>query len=578
VASGGVPLRERSAGAPDRALVRRALVAAATLVLVVVGSMWAAYRRPLLDGNLVAVTALRNPTGYQTYGPLANRATDWVARSVADVVESPAMAPRQVARVVRQDRPSLSQRFGLAGRPATVIAGEVHFDGVGPQLHVRVMDMRRGGRAWIIPPISVQTAAPESAIDELGERATGAVMVLLNPGQAEWFPVASTPPTYQAYTEYMRGFSAARPWDAGAHFARAAELDSTFTWALLEAASPGRMLDRSRAHDLVQELEAKRSQLNRLQNAVLSSLSAMEDGDRQGHHQAMAVAAQLAPRRFLMDYAASARSLNRPRLSLDLLDRVDAQLPQTRLASTWSFRTDLLHQLGRYDEELALTRSAREILPLDMNILAKLVRARAAVGEVKAVLALVDTALSLPNPGQHTAGALMLGAAQELRAHGHLEPSLEMAQRAVDWYKAMPAAFTNRTSWHEIYLAAGLYQGGKLDEAQAMYEELLRKDPSWRIGYYGSLGAIAARKGDSEAAEKYIRAISDLEVPADGEAYEVGMERARIAVLLGDAERALVYLREGYRGGQGADLHADLDFETVLANDPGFQEFVRPKG
>ena len=52
--------------------------------------------------------------------------------------------------------------------------------------------------------------------------------------------------------------------------------------------------------------------------------------------------------------------------------------------------------------------------------------------------------------------------------------------------------------------------------------------------------------------------------------------QARIVALLGDPECAVRSLREAL-GGQGRDLHMDADFQGLLS-DPGFREFLRPKG
>jgi hypothetical protein len=66
---------------------------------------------------------------------------------------------------------------------------------------------------------------------------------------------------------------------------------------------------------------------------------------------------------------------------------------------------------------------------------------------------------------------------------------------------------------------------GELDEAQALYEELLKKNPSWRVGYDGSLGAVAARKGERPAAEAYLDALATVQVPAEAQPSRRGRSR-----------------------------------------------------
>ncbi len=55
--------------------------------------------------------------------------------------------------------------------------------------------------------------------------------------------------------------------------------------------------------------------------------------------------------------------------------------------------------------------------------------------------------------------------------------------------------------------------------------------------------------------------------------------RARIAALLGERERAVSLLRDGFAQGRsyGAYLHAEYDLEP-LRGYPPFEELLRPKG
>jgi tetratricopeptide (TPR) repeat protein len=429
---------------------------------------------------------------------------------------------------------------------------------------------------WAIPPILVHPELPDEGLAEAGQRAAGAVLALRTPRLAEWFPVATAPPTFDALVAYLQGFGEARVWDSGQHFERAARLDSTFTWALLEASSMGRMMDRDRANAIVAALTEKRERLNPLQNAVLNAHVARVAGDYNAYYQAMGVAAGLAPERFLGDYARSAWGVHLPRRALRLLDQLDAQNPSADLAPSWSFRAELLHELGEHSQELDLTRRARSLMPRSWGALAAQVRAFAALGEVDGVWALVDTALSLPFGVNSNPGTVMIQAAEELRGHGQPVPAGELTRRAIEWFRN--ASPTPGPAWVDDRLAYALYLGGEWDEAEALYRKAIEAHPSWRGEYLGWLGAIAAHRGDRAGAEEYLGALARVEMPAEGEAYQVAFSRARIAAQLGDPERALAFLREGYRGGQGVDLHTDVDLQSLIERHPGFKEFARPKG
>ena len=78
--------------------------------------------------------------------------------------------------------------------------------------------------------------------------------------------------------------------------------------------------------------------------------------------------------------------------------------------------------------------------------------------------------------------------------------------------------------------------------------------------------------------EGYLDALSRLAVRSEAQPEDVGRSRARIAAALGETERALAFLREGYGGGQGIDLHTDIDFQPAIEANADFREFVRPKG
>jgi Flp pilus assembly protein TadD len=115
-----------------------------------------------------------------------------------------------------------------------------------------------------------------------------------------------------------------------------------------------------------------------------------------------------------------------------------------------------------------------------------------------------------------------------------------------------------------------------LDEAERLFTELAAEFPQ-TVNYLGYLGAIAARRGDREGAERTAGQLRDWEQP-----YIRGwhtMWRARIASLLGDEATAVTLLREALAQGRGygPELHADLDFQP-LWNFPPYQQLMRPKG
>jgi len=126
-------------------------------------------------------------------------------------------------------------------------------------------------------------------------------------------------------------------------------------------------------------------------------------------------------------------------------------------------------------------------------------------------------------------------------------------------------------------LAQSLFEAGRWEEARAIFEVLAAEDPAnWQV--QGYLGALAAHRGDRAEAERISTWLARLEAP-----YLFGRhtyQRARIAALLGEDERAVVLLREALADGLRSlafQLHRDPDFES-LRHYPPFQELARPRG
>jgi hypothetical protein len=100
----------------------------------------------------------------------------------------------------------------LAGAPssvraAMVVAGDFTRVGNTLQFHVSITDMRRAGKPWSLALITARVGAPEQAIDSARPRVIGAIAALQHPIHAALFPLATSPPTYEAYQEFLEGMT-----------------------------------------------------------------------------------------------------------------------------------------------------------------------------------------------------------------------------------------------------------------------------------------------------------------------------------------------------------------------------------
>jgi len=245
------------------------------------------------------------------------------------------------------------------------------------------------------------------------------------------------------------------------------------------------------------------------------------------------------------------------------------------LGAVWiSLYGDSLHMLGRYENELEQARRGREQFAEDADIRSSEVSALAALGRVDEVDRVLQeiAAAQLRN---WTPGEAMLFAAAELRAHGHREESMQLANRAVAWYRSRLAKEAVPESWQRS-LAEALFWAEQWRDSQALYEKLVAGG-SPEVKDLGMIGVTAARAGDRATA---LRVAGELEhLDRKWLFGEQTWHRAGIAASLGEKEQAVELLREAFAQGQpyGAYLHRSLALEP-LWDYPPFQDLLRPKG
>jgi len=187
----------------------------------------------------------------------------------------------------------------------------------------------------------------------------------------------------------------------------------------------------------------------------------------------------------------------------------------------------------------------------------------------------VDESLLLPNEDFITAATVMSNASAELRAHGHRQPSIALADRAIEWWQSRPPEEA-ATIQNRMGLALACYQAERWADAESVFRALVAEDPQ-DIESLGYMGSLAARRGDREKAMAISASLEGRAVRPQlgGDAYR----QSRIAALLGDREGAVALLREAVARGWAYDvwLHQDMDLES-LRGYPPFEEFARPRG
>jgi DNA-binding SARP family transcriptional activator len=573
----GTPLRRRSRGWRGTLIVTAAAI---TSVVVPAGLMRAVADRSARDPRLIHVARIENRTADPSLDEVSRLATEWIARSVADVMES-TTAPLLHARVrvvgLEERGRDVLRDARERTQPGIVVAGEFYEEAGRLRFHVRISAEEPNSATWTIPALFARRDSLDSVLRELSERATGAVDALLDPDLTAWFPLAAEPPTHAALVAFVRGQNAPTRAEAADHYERAAVLDTTFAWARLSAARFRMGSDPATSRAILDGLNARRDRLTPLTVHILESTIATMEDDRVALYRATTAAARLAPSRFLPAQAMSAYALHRPRQALAILDRIESTGERrSGLPTHWPIRAMACHEAALYRDELALARRVRSEPLNQLSGLYHEVRALAALRRTRQVLDRLDATLSVQPDPYYSPGGIMLLAATELHAHGDPAGSRIALQRAIHWLRNnRPMQLDTLT--HTYDLALALYMAGEWQEAETLLRVVAAGwPPTQRATISGQLGAIAARRRDVTAARQFLALLDSLETPTYGPIYEIGLARARILALLGDAEAAVRSVRETV-GGQGLDLHADIDFDAIRDH-PAFRELTRPKG
>lgn len=592
-----VPARGLFAGRRGRRIALAGGVVAAAAIGVVL-----AVRRPAsgLNDRRVVVAVIENRTGDTTLDNLGHMAADWVTQGLAQTGLVEVVPSMSVIMASGEHAPGHLDAAGLRalGRETgagTVVSGAYYrqADSVRFQVQISAAD---GRLLRALEPVAGPLAQPLRAVETLRQRVMAALATLFDSRLSRWASMASQPPNFQAYQEFIAGLDRFVQFDmreAIAHFERAATVDTTFRLPLIFAANAYMNVGEWAAADSTgHALERYADRFAPLDRSYLAWVLAMCRGDGVEALRAARAMANLAPAsEALYLVAEDAMALNRPREAVAALEALGPDRGFTRgWWVYWYNLTNALHVAGDHNRELKQAVEGVRRFPDSPPIRATEVRALAALGRVEDVKRRVAASLSLPPGEGWTPADVLLLAGVELRAHGHAAEAETTLEQARDWLATRPAA--QAAEAHQIRVALVDYLAGRLSDAQREFQHLAargapgRSDSlatvhvmgdAWdRLDYLGYLGAIAARQGHRDEALRVDQALARVQRP-----YVFGRPtvwRARIQALLGERDAAVALLREALARGypQAFALHADLAFESLRDYAP-YRELLTPK-
>ncbi len=539
-----IPDAERSARTPR--LTRRLTLTAiaAAMCLGFVPGVHRFFRTiAVMDTRRVYVAWFENRTGDPALGQIGGIARDWVSQGLEQsgvvAVASAARAedvirPGQSASAEGREPAAQAARLGAG----TMVSGAYYKVGNTLRFHVQISDVGRGEVLDAFDVTGGTTTDPSAPVESVRQRTVGSLASLVDPRLASWVRVASRPPTYDAYREFVTGQSI---WgsdhrQALIHFLRAAELDSTFYAARVEAAILHRLLgDCDRTESIARELDAVRDRLAPYEYHVLDEQVAQCEGDwERAYRQARAVA-DVRPRSAFLEYSLALQSMQLGRFgeAKALLDHHTLEMGVAEVGPNYAIVYAQLSTVrGDREKGLDVVRWLRARYPGYGPAWAMEVTFLARAGRVEATERLADTMVATPLEPRAAVVNGLRRAAASFAACGDTAAAHRLLGGAL---AALDAALSGRAARERSDRAAVLYELGRLDEAKVLWTQVLTSD-SGNVDARGYLGLIAAQRHDTAAAA----AIDAwLEEARPRYVFTRTMYRARIAALLGKREQAL---------------------------------------
>jgi DNA-binding SARP family transcriptional activator len=519
----------------------------------------------------VLVVPFDNHTGEPRYDAVAMLFADYITQTLAQSglvqVADPLTGYLAARPTVRthgsgSDSGPYPQAAAAAAAATLVVTGAIGADAAGAiVVHARVHDVASGTLLSVVGPMSAGGDVMTAVMD-VRSRVLGALATIVDDRIAVLRTAAGTPPQYEAYHEYMLGLDPFVRHDYAAaipHFARAAELDTTFLLPVFWSIFAHRNTDNHRTADaLIEQLQLRRERLAPVERHGVDYFEALRRNDAMLALASVRRAAALSPgSHWSYLHGLTAFAADRPREAVAAFAALQPGHGWLGdWVGYWTVLTAALHRAGEHSRELAAARTARAHQP-DNRLLAALeLRALAALGRVGDVQAAAPMLFDV-SPERTALGPVSL--AMELRAHGHPGAADSLLARYVGEQQRRLDSHRGRGGSDAFNLAVGLYRLGRVEEARAHFDEIARSTPGWLMNE-GWRGVAAARMNDRGAA----LAARSLLLAADDPRGAARLFLARIASLLGEVDEAAAVVRASLQ--TGAVIGAP--FPLVWHHDP----------
>ncbi len=554
-----------------------------------------------LAGNRVLVAPFVNETGDPSLDALGRMAADWITEGFSRVdglavVPGTALLAMDRARRAGDSVPVLLDAMARETGATMVLSGSFYRTGGTLHIQARLTDASTTTLLRPVETVSVAIDSVESGVATIRERMLASMAPLMD--STTHFRFANTPPSYEAYGDFLRGFEHFVDGDATTAltlFERAAQVDTTYRMAQLAAAiARSNLGDVRGAYATVIDLKQARDRLGPVEQGTLDMLDGLLRGDLPAVYSAVSRTSRITPGS-IIEYmvAETARRLNRPQEALRVLRGLNPERGELRgWRAYWREMSYALHMTGDYAGVLAMTRTQRVRYPDSEELLAAEVRALAALGEADSVHVLLSSVDVSPGALRSSVGVMYRVAAEEMLLHGDSARAARCAERAVAWYevaanrgrlagyaRALRLAGRSEDAWRVVVslgdtISASTSSLGDLGILPVQDMHVMMRD----------VGVLAAVRGDSAVAARWEERIAQRQATLDaalrGSQWAgLQLDRAAIASQRGELDRAISLLREALNRGlaYSPGLNADMDFAPLLAH-PAWRAMMQPAG
>lgn len=361
-------------------------------------------------------------------------------------------------------------------------------------------------------------------------------------GQPQDLP-ESSPKALMHHAQGVEAYVAARNEEAIRHFRLAYESDPTSYVSLLMAGvAAGNAGQLALADSFYAMILPHKDKLSAYYRYRLEAMIAGRAGNADAVIAANRKAAALGGgTKAWYNVAQAGGPRGMAREAIDALRRLDPDKePMKGWNSYYTVYTAAAHQLGDYEDELAMARRARAARPkglLGAQLEAEALVALGRSAEAERILGEIET---MTPEGTLTPGEAMTTVAQEFDAHGNPQAAKQWLENALKWFAALDAT-SAKTTDNRFDKAYALYSLGRYREAAAVLDSLATEFPN-TAGWKAWTGYLAALTGDKARATDVSTKIQagEIQVAAGNRL----IWRALIALALNDRNTALAHFQE----------------------------------